>query len=259
LIVQEPAVYFARTIRAEDPLTFAAYLHQYYVPAWDRMRADRVIESIATFLTTQTLEQFPELPRWNILQVGRVPDGAIATTFFETEREAVGRLGHTGHRTETDDPSVVTLRCETLRTTPNAHSPTPTTACLARRDDVIMSVEYIRVTPTPEALEEYQRLMVQSSGPAMRLLVDAGVAYNFMPLETDRVLSQSAPMPDWNQLHLMGMFPVPPAAFKAQFDDAITRANPTSGGFEGVFRRFDAIRTKPRWDLARELAALRIE
>ncbi|MBI5288045.1 MAG: hypothetical protein HY873_03640 [Chloroflexi bacterium] len=93
----------------------------------------------------------------------------------------------------------------------------------------------------------------------MRLLVESGAAYSFVPLETDTVLSRSAEMPEWNQLHVMGMFPMPREEFRALFDEAITRVNPASGGFAGVFSRFDEIRTKPRWDLGRELANLRIE
>lgn len=253
MLVQEPAVYFARTIQADDPMAYAAFLREHYLPAWNAMRNDHIITSLATVLTTEIREQRPNVPAWNIVQVGRVPDGALATTFFEAEIEALGRTA------ETSVPPGVTLRCETLRTTPNSHSPNPTAASLARRDDVIISVEYIHVTPSPQALEQYQRLMVESSGPAMRLLVESGAAYSFVPLETDTVLSKSAEMPDWNQLHFVAMFPVPRSEFRARFDEAITRVNPASGGFDGVFSRFDEIRTKPRWDIGRELAKLRIE
>jgi hypothetical protein len=119
--------------------------------------------------------------------------------------------------------------------------------------------QYIRVRPTLDALRRYQQLMADSSGPAMRDLAGSGFAYDFMPLETDTAICKAHAMPEWNQLHVTGMFPMTPAEFRAEFDAALRRANAETGGFDAVFREFDEIRTKPRRDLGRELPALRID
>jgi hypothetical protein len=259
LLIHEPAVYFARTIRADDPAEYAGFLEQRYLPAWRALRADNVIESMSTVLVTQVRAQLAGVPDWNIVQIGRVPDGGDPMAFFDAEGEAAQRLSPAAVSVATHAPRAATLRWETLRTTPNSHSPSPAASSEGRRGDVVVSLEYIHVTPTLEALRRYQQLMAESSGPAMRDLVRSGFAYNFVPLETDTVIYQALEMPDWNQLHVMGMFPTGAAEFRAEFDAALRRANAGSGGFDAVFGEFDQIRTKPRGDLGRELAALRID
>ena len=51
----------------------------------------------------------------------------------------------------------------------------------------------------------------------------------------------------------------PEVPTRRRIGDSLSRANPISGGFDGVFWQFDELRTKPRWELARELVGVRIE
>jgi hypothetical protein len=259
LLIHEPAVYFARVIRADDPAEYARFLEERYLPAWRALRDDNVIQSMSTVLVTQVRERQDGVPDWNIVQVGRVPDGGDALAFFDAEGETAQQLSPDAGGAATQAPRAATLRWETLRTTPNSHNPNASSASEGRRGDVTVSLEYIHVTPTMDALQRYQQLMAESVGPAMRDLVRAGAAYNYVPLETDTVVYQALEMPDWNQLHVTGMFPAGAAEFRAQFDAALRRVDARSSGYAGVFGEFDKLRTKARWDRSRELAALRID
>lgn len=194
--MKEPAVYFARSVsvaegRLEEylDLTGTAVL-----PVWRVMKTEGTIESLDTIRLTRPLHVDEGIPDWHVITVGRVGDGQTAERFFTRETELIyeGSV-----RTGFEDGLATVMREETLRTTPNSHHPTPRPDLVARRQDVRLSVEMINVTPTPEALAEYQRLMMINAGPASGRLCDEGWLYSFVPLETDRVLRAADGMPPW--------------------------------------------------------------
>jgi hypothetical protein len=250
-VIKEHAVYFARTIQIrpgaiDDYLRFSA---QALLPVWLELHAEHVVESIDTIRLTRPLHVDEGIPEWHVLQVGRVPTGVNAEQFFSQELEV--RTQHPGAEPGIEDDFATVMRCETLRTTPDSHLPSPREDLAGRRSEVRLSVEVINVTPTPAALDEYQHLMMINAGPANRKMRDEGIIYNFTPLETERVLSVAQGMPAWNQLHVMGMVPENMNEHVAFFDAALRHVNPASGGFDGYFGVLDGIRHRPQWSLGR--------
>jgi hypothetical protein len=69
------------------------------------------------------------------------------------------------------------------------------------------------------------------------------------------VLSQQPAGSCWNQLHIRGFYAqigVTPSAMTQYMQEL----NPECGDFRKVFARLDALRTRPRDELAEELLAL---
>jgi hypothetical protein len=255
-MIREPATYFARTIvvRSGAETEYIALLEEYVLPIWDAMRQRGTLSSMETIRLTRDLKRDARVPDWHLVQVGCVPGHLNGTSFFDTEKLMLGDLPLSIRQ---DAARFATnLRCESLRTTPNSHSPVPIDSLRIRRDDVRLSVECIQVRQ--EALERYQQLMILNAGPAIRELRDGGFVYSFTPLETDEVVLQAEDMPQWNQLHVLALLPENMESFTSAFSDAISRANPKSGGYDGYFRDLDDLRERPRWSLGRYLSELRV-
>ncbi len=116
-------------------------------------------------------------------------------------------------------------------------------------------VEYIAVQNSPDALAEDRETMRTSIGPAAGQLVRDGYLHELRALETASVEYAQAGMPRWNQIHVRGFFP-DKGPTPAAMDEAMKQVNPQRGGFAQVFGRLDAIRSKPREDVARQLYEL---
>jgi hypothetical protein len=204
-----------------------------------------------TIRLTRDLKRDEGIPDWNLVQIGCVPDGRDAALFFEAEAVLLRGIDTKAA------PLATIVRLETLRTTPQSHSPTAIDSLVSRRDDIRISVECINVKH--EALERYQELMMLNAGPATRELRDEGFIYSFTPLETDTVLFEASGMPAWNQLHVLAFLPENIEGFTDRFSEAILKANPDSGGYEGYFAELDEIRNRPRWSFGLYLPELRVE
>lgn len=257
-MIREPAVYFARTIATASgrQADYIDFLRRTMIPLWEGLHSQGVLERIDTIKLGRALHADEGLPEWDLVQVGRVADGALGKDFFGHENDLKGKLA--GNAADLEQELASIMRTESLRTTPNSHLPLPTASVAARRPEVRLSIEVIRVTPTEEALSEYQRLMILNAGPASRRLRDAGFTYNFVPLETDEVLFEADGMPGWNQLHVIGMLPENMESHVATYDRALRDVNPESGGFEGYFGVLDSIRHRPRWSFGRWLDDLAV-
>ena len=259
---ERPAVYVARvfSVNARGRDGFVSCLRRKELPVWRRLKRDGLLANQSVFETTSVRLSAPGVPAWNFLLLSRLAPAVTPDTLFEAEKRRRGRRSP-GTSCE-DAPGVEALRVEVLRSTPNSYHPSwavGTTAPDAQAEFTVpYIIEYIAVHETPEALNEYRETMRTKIGPAVRQLIRDRQLLNLIALETVSVRQARPGVPEWNQIHLRGYFPdkgpVPPGAL----DGALRRIDPQGGGAAGVFGRLDAIRTKPREDVARQLLELAV-
>lgn len=257
-----PAVYVARVISvsAQGRDGFVSCLRRRELPVWQRLKRNGLLADQSVFETTSVRLRAPGVPTWNFLLLSRLAPAVTPDAFFKAEKKRGGKRA-AATRCE-GAPGVETLRVEVLHSTPNSYYPRP--AAGTRTSDaptefaVPYIVEYIAVRESPEALDEYRETMRSNIGPAVGLLIRDNLLLNLIALETVSVRYAQPGVPNWNQIHLRGYFPekgpVPPGVL----DGALRRVNPQNGGTAGVFGRLDAIRTKPREEVARRLPELAV-
>jgi hypothetical protein len=254
-----PAVYVARvlSVSAEGRDAFVSCLRQKWLPTWQRMKRDGLLTDQSVFETTSVRTAAPGAPHWNFLLLSHLAPSATPDAFLKAEKNGEDKRP-SGTRCA-EAPGVKTRRVEVLHSTPNSYHPRPTPSPDAQTEFTVpYIVEYIAVRETPEALNEYRETMRTNNGPALAQLIRENMLLNFIALETVSIRYAQPGVPKWNQIHLRGYFPdkgpVPPGAL----DVALRHVNPQGGGAAGVFGRLDAIRTKPREDVARQLPELAV-
>jgi hypothetical protein len=257
--VERPAVYVARvlSVSAEGRDAFVSCLRQEALPVWRRVRRDGLLADHSVFETASVRLATPGAPHWNFLLLSHLAPSATPDTFLEAEQNRE-RKQPAVTRCE-QGPGVETRRVEVLHSTPNSYHPRLTPSPDAQAEFTVpYIVEYIAVRETPEALNEYRETMRTNNGPALALLIRDNMLLNFIALETVSVRYAQPGVPRWNQIHLRGYFPDKGLVTRDALDGALRRTNPQSGGAAGVFGRLDAIRTKPREDVARQLPELAV-
>ena len=257
--VERPAVYVARvlSVSAEGRDAFVSCLRQKALPVWQRMRRDGLLADQSVFETASVRLATPGAPHWNFLLLSHLAPSATPDTFSEAEQKR-GRKQPPGTRCE-DVPGVETRRVEVLHSTPNSYHPRLTPSPDPQAEFTVpYIVEYIAVRETPEALNEYRETMRTTMGPVLAQAIRDNMLLNFIALETVSVSYAQPGVPKWNQIHLRGYFPDKGLVTRDALDGALRRINPQSGGAAGVSGRLDAIRTKPREDVARQLPELAV-
>ena len=260
--VERPAVYIARALSmgAARRDAFVSCLHRKGLPVWRRLKRDGLLAGQSVFETTSVRLSAPGVPHWNFLLLSHLAPAVTPDAFFQAEKKHQGKEPTGAVCAEA--PGVETRRVEVLHTTPNSYHLRPAAENPApgatTEFTVPYIVEYIAVHETPEALNEYREMMRLNIGPAVAQLIRANLLLNLIALETVLVVYAQPGVPNWNQIHLRGYFPdkglVPPG----ELDGALRRVNPQGGGTAGIFGRLDAIRTKPREDVAQQLPELAI-
>ena len=259
---ERPAIYVSRvlSVNAAGRDTFVACLRQKELPAWRKLKRAGLLADHSVFETTSLRISAPGVPPWNFLLLSRLSPAATPDAFFEAEKKLWARQPR-GGRCE-DAQGVEVRRVEVLRSTPSSYYPRPAAgarpAGAPSEFTVSYIVEYIAVRETPEALDEYRETMRRNIGPAVAQLIREDWLLNLIALETVSVRYAQPGAPSWNQIHLRGFFPEKGTVPPGDLDGALRRVNPQSGGTAGVFGRLDAIRTKPREDVARQLPELAV-
>jgi hypothetical protein len=142
----------------------------------------------------------PEIPSWDYLLLAHLPRGVAPREFLEHERAS-------GVCELTQDSRFQVLRAEALAPTPNSFYPATLPEQRKRTAEVEFFIEFIAVRESTEALSQYRDLMSTYFGPLNGHLVNEGMLYNFVALETTEVLFQADGVPPWNQIHISGDFP----------------------------------------------------
>jgi hypothetical protein len=259
---ERPAIYVARVLSVSAAVrdAFVACLRQKELPARRKLKRAGLLADHSVFETTSLRLSAPGVPPWNFLVLSRLSPDATPHAFFEAEKKLRARRPR-GGRCE-DAQGVEVRRVEVLRSTPNSFYPRPAAgvrpAGAATEFTVHYIIEYIAVRETPEALNEYREAMRRDIGPAVAQLIREGWLLNLIALETLSVRYAQPGAPGWNQIHLRGFFPEKGTVPPRELDEVLRRVNPQSGGTAGVFGGLDAIRTKPREDVARQLPELAV-
>ena len=257
--VERPAVYVARvlSVSAEGRDAFVSCLRQKALPVWQRMKRDGLFADQSVFETASVRLSTPGAPHWNFLLLSHLAPYATPDTFFEAEQKPE-RNQPPGTRCE-EVAGVETRRVEVLHSTPNSYHPRLTPSRDAQAESTVpYIVEYIAVRESPEALNEYRETMRTTIGPALAEAIRDNMLLNFIALETVSVRYAQPGVPKWNQVHLRGYFPDKGLVTRDALDGALRRINPQSGGAAGISGRLDAIRTKPREDVAQQLPDLAV-
>lgn len=249
--------YIARivSIRDSERATFLRCMQRDDLPLRKRLKREGVLSEQSVFETTSTTVNTPETSFWNFLILTRVDSSVRSKDFFRAEE----KLYKKGRRTNCfEAPGTETPRVEILRTTPNSFYPRPSSESRSAEFSVRYIVEYIAVQNTPAALDEYRETMRTKLGRAIGLLITEGRLLNFIALETVSVRYSQSGMPEWNQIHIRGGNFPEKGAVRPAMDRVLKSMDPNSGSAAAVYGRLDAIRTKPREDVARQLEELAI-
>ncbi len=211
-----------------------------------------MLARVSVFEVISVASSEPGTPGWNFVISSQLAEGANADSFLQAVEKRKGCESAAG---------VEVRRMETLRTTPNSNYARTTAAddLKARESKVEFSIEYIAVKATPETLGRYRETMRLDHGPAAGVMIRDGWMFSAVALEKVKVNYNQPGMPNWNQIHFVGVLPGKDRmAVRDAADAALRQVNPGNGGYEGVTGSVASIRTMPRVDLARELFELAV-
>jgi hypothetical protein len=231
--------------KASSSAPFETCLRDMEMPRWRELQRRGDLVSNAVYAKAGDLNSLPG-PEWSHLLVTELKPSTETPAIFD----GVSRCAASAHAT--------IVRSEEMAATPNAYHPGKRLSEAPRRRDLAFVVEFIPVSPTKAALDEYREIMRTSIGPAMGRLVEEGAHLNLIALETTKVHTALSGGFPWNQIHIRGFYPDPGATSPAM-TRYMEEAAPDRGGFAQVFGRLDRIRTKPRDNVAREIMELRLE
>jgi hypothetical protein len=248
-----PAVYVVRVISVGSAQrdAFVACLAQNDLPFWRALKGNGLLARVSVFETTSLTKSEPGVPAWNFVISSQLAQDANADSLVQAVEKRRGCE---------NAPGVEVRRMETLRSTPNSNYARTTAAddLKAREWKVEFLIEYIAVKDTPEALHRFGEFMRLYEGPPVGLLIRDGWMFSALALETVKVNYTQPGMPNWNQIHIVGIIPEKekdPTAAKAAGAAAIRQLNP---GKNGYVADLNSIRTHPRDDHARELFELAV-
>ena len=145
-----------------------------------------------------------------------------------------------------------------LHSTPNSYHPRLTRSLNAQAEfTVSYIVAYVAVRETPEALNEYREIMWTTMGPTLAQAIRDNMLLNFIALETVSVSTRSRACPRGTRFTSAGISPTRGLRreMPRRGDPAYKSAERRAAGVSG---RLDAIRTKPREDVARQLPELAV-
>jgi hypothetical protein len=251
--------YIARTVSVSDS-DRVAFLHcmRRDLRIRKRLKREGQLSEQSVFETTSTTIKTADTPFWNFLILTRVGSSVRSEDYFSAEEKIFKKSRRMNCF---DSPGIETRRVEMLRTTPNSFYPGPRNPRGDSRSAEFSAryiLEYIAVQNTPAALDEYRETMRTKLGPAVGLLITEGRLLNLIALETVSVRYSQSGMPEWNQIHIRGGNSPEKGAVRPAMDRVLKSMDPNSGGAAAVYGRLDAIRTKPREDVARQLEELAI-
>jgi hypothetical protein len=246
-----PAVYVVRVISAPSTQrdAFVACLAQNDLPFWRGLKEKGLLAKVSVLETTSVRSSKPEVPAWNFVMSSQLAEGANADSFVQAVEKRKGCENAAG---------VEVRRVETMRTTPNCNYARATAAddLKARESKVEFYIEYIAVKDAPETLDRFRKFMsLYECLPANSLIRD-GWWLRAVALETVKVNYSQPGMPNWNEIHIVGVFSDTDPAARGAADDSYRRQlNPRNDGF--IADRA-SIRTHPRDDVAHELFDLAV-
>jgi len=247
-----PSVYVVRVISVDSAQrdAFVACLTQSDQPFWRGLKEKGLLAKVSVFETISVTKSEPGVPSWNFVISSHLADGASADSFLQTMENRKGCESA---------PGVEVRRTETMRTPQNLSTWARETAAYdlkARELKVEFKIEYIAVTDTPEAIDQWRDFMRVYEAPLIGLGIRAGYQFSAFALETAKVNFSQPGMPKWHDLHFVGAIPATDwVAAKAALDPEIRQLNPKK---EGFVADLGSIVTNLRIDRVRQLFDLAV-
>lgn len=185
-------------------------------------------DSISIYHLGKTAEKHGDFPVWDYLILFPVKNQESADHAVEILRKQKLPFAYQ------------TIRMELLNTTSESTYPEPGEKAKKRWTKPFFAVEYVDVFP--DHLMEFQTIMKNNNGPAMRYIMEnKGWCYNFYALETVFLYYHKEGTPAWNQIHVIGLYLDSMINYKKDFAKGLQQASDIS--FEDNFNRLKQIRT----------------
>lgn len=203
------------------------YLNTHVIPVYMR----NMNESITTYnIYTHklTTEKHGEFPLWNMLHVIQLQNYDLAAPLM-SELNQIQSF-----------PDTIIVRQELLVSTPSSNFPLQNQQTRRRWLKPLQVVEHVDVQQ--DSLEEFRNIMIHGNGPAMNfILSERKWCQSFYALETEEVWTHHPDYPEWNQLHIIALYPEAPFLYKKDFGRGLAQASGAS--FEENMDRLKQIRT----------------
>ena len=210
------------------------------LPALRAMRDEGRIADHHLFQQLYSIADEDHLPPWPFLQLVRLrADGAAG---IEATANRICALIK-------DVPNATIKHVELAQSVPGADLPSPAADSPFAPADVKYKIEYIQVY---EAFRTaYHDIIETWDGPMKTRLIEQHFMFNFIGLETDRVVESAAGIAPWNVMHVMGLDdPEKVNRFSSVYDDTLNSLQPSSD-YESVFGDLPKMRIKLRHIIGR--------
>lgn len=246
------AVYLARTfVINEDKEQVLDELARLAMPTWNHLSHEGSLTTQQLYETVEIYYSESGQPHWNYLLLSQIPLTISINNFFKMESSLLGS------DTLLEEIGLELLRSEVLIPTPNSYYPYPISILGNTELEINYLIEYISVNKDQLSLDEYRSIMKEYFGAGEHLLIAEGKRYNFIALETTKVLFSKESMPLWNQIHIVGRLP---DIENPNILTAVMRAKGIEWDqMQSIINQVLSIRTKPREDWGIELSRFRIE
>lgn len=225
---QDNQFYYAES-RLVPRSTLKSYLHHYQThiqPQRQQQVQQGLIRSHELYTLRITAEKEGDFPTWNVLELIGVEHAEQAQALQQ-------------HTSASMDALVTVVRQELLVSTPASHFPYPPEHVHKRKLKPFFAVEYVDVQQP--YLDEFRDIMITNNGPAMNYILEhKRWCYCMIALETVNVYMQHPDAPNWNQIHVIGLYPEAMLKYKNDFGEGL---KPAGISFADNFHRLEQIRT----------------
>lgn len=258
------SILFSQIVESEDNIVYIArifninenneqtlnQLEKLVMPVWNQLVEDEYLITQQLFETNEIYPKETEFKNWNYLLLSKIPRSISANDFFKKESILLG------NDSLFQQIGFELLRSEILMPTPNSYYPNPIEESSNSDLEIEYWIEYIAVNNDKESLDEYRTMMEQYFGLGAGLSVNEGKLYCFIALETTDVHFTNNKVPDWNQIHIMGI--LPNVEESPNLDSVMKAKGIDREQMMSIVSRVYSIRTKPREDSSFELKRFRI-
>ena len=195
-------VFFSELVHvpAGEDTVFFSYMRACRMPGWEGLLEEGLLRDVSVFDLEQAEGSLPEAITWDFLIL-------VQATYGTEPERVLGPDYAPGGCTGFPNPTHTVLRTEALIPTPNSYFPDPHPMHRHRATEIPYLIEFIGVEDTPQALKAYRTLMGTYFGPENGVLVEEGMLFSLVALETTEILFQAREVSSWNQLHLSGDLP----------------------------------------------------
>ena len=205
------------------------------LPALKTMRDDGSIANHQLFEQLYSIADKDLLPPWPFLQLIRLRSDGVADV-----EDTVDRLRALIKAV----PNTTIELVELARSVAGADLPLPAADSPYVPADVKYKIEYIQVHEDFRAA--YHDIIETWDGPMKTRLIDQHFMFNFIGLETERVIESDAGVTPWNVMHIMGLDdPEKVNRFPVVYDETLKSMQPSSD-YKSVFGDLPKMRIKLR-------------